>query len=183
MFQYLPHRRRLCDEPNHAHPPAVPAALERKHPVDARQQLRPQISRRVSCPRCAKICAHCLWPGCLTPRPRLPASLRPTKRQPMPPRHHHPTQHVQMQMRVCVHLRGWLFSWKVRIRSLAHSVPKTCPPSYAATPPDMPRSSDPLARPGRCLRPGGRGRRRTRPAPLAPRARKEWYRQNPAPAA
>ena len=36
MFQYLPHRRRLCDEPNQAHPPA---ALERKHPVDARQQL------------------------------------------------------------------------------------------------------------------------------------------------
>ena len=29
----------------------APAALERKHPVDARQQLWPQISRRVSCPR------------------------------------------------------------------------------------------------------------------------------------
>ena len=30
---------------------AAPAALERKHPVDARQLLRPQISRRVSAPR------------------------------------------------------------------------------------------------------------------------------------
>ncbi len=28
-----------------------PAALERKHPVDARQQLWPQISRWVYCPR------------------------------------------------------------------------------------------------------------------------------------
>ena len=23
MFQYLPHRRRLCDEPNQVHPPAA----------------------------------------------------------------------------------------------------------------------------------------------------------------
>ena len=43
MFQYLPHRRRLCDEPYQVHPPAAPAALERKHPVDARQQLRFQL--------------------------------------------------------------------------------------------------------------------------------------------
>ena len=42
MFQYLPHRRRLRDEPNQVHPPATPTALERKHQVDARQQLRPQ---------------------------------------------------------------------------------------------------------------------------------------------
>ena len=34
-----PHRRRLCDKANQAHPPAAPAALERKHPVDAHQQL------------------------------------------------------------------------------------------------------------------------------------------------
>jgi len=39
MFQYLPHRRRLCDEPNQAHPPAAPVTLERKYPVFARQQL------------------------------------------------------------------------------------------------------------------------------------------------
>lgn len=39
MFQYLPHRRRLCDEPYQAHPPTAPAALERKHSIDARQQL------------------------------------------------------------------------------------------------------------------------------------------------
>ena len=32
-------------------PAPAPAALERKHPIDARQQLRPQISRQVSCPR------------------------------------------------------------------------------------------------------------------------------------
>ena len=45
MFQYLPHRRRLCDEPYQVHPPAAPAALERKHSVDARYQLRPHIAR------------------------------------------------------------------------------------------------------------------------------------------
>ena len=45
MFQYLPHRRRLWDEPYQVHPPAAPAALQRKHPVDARQQLRPHIVR------------------------------------------------------------------------------------------------------------------------------------------
>ena len=38
--------------------PATPAAFERKHPVDARQQLCPQISRRVSAPRSAA-----LYPG------------------------------------------------------------------------------------------------------------------------
>ena len=72
MFQYMPHHRRFCDEPNQAHAPATPAALEWKHPIDARQQLCPQISRRVSCPRGTKICAHCLWPGCLTPRHQRP---------------------------------------------------------------------------------------------------------------
>ena len=51
MFQYLPHRRRLCDEPYQVHPPAAPAALQRKHPVDARQQLRPHIARPLSRPR------------------------------------------------------------------------------------------------------------------------------------
>ena len=35
---------------NYSHLPNQ-TALERKHPIDARQQLRPQISRRVSCPR------------------------------------------------------------------------------------------------------------------------------------
>jgi hypothetical protein len=45
MPQYLSHRRRLCDKANQAHPPAAPAALERKHPVDARQQLCQAIKR------------------------------------------------------------------------------------------------------------------------------------------
>ena len=31
MRQYLSHRRRLCDKANQAHPPAAPAAPERKH--------------------------------------------------------------------------------------------------------------------------------------------------------
>lgn len=42
-FQYLPHRRRQCVEPNQAHLPAAPAAIERKQPVDARWQLCPQV--------------------------------------------------------------------------------------------------------------------------------------------
>ena len=96
MFKYLPHRRWLCDEPNQAHPPAAPAALERKHPVDARQQLCPQISRRVSCPRCAKICALCLWPGCLAPRPQLPASICRHQRPPRRVRCQHPEVAVPM---------------------------------------------------------------------------------------
>ena len=32
LSQYLPNRRRLCDEPNQAHPPVAPATFERKHP-------------------------------------------------------------------------------------------------------------------------------------------------------
>ena len=63
-------------------PAPAPAALERKHPVDARQQVCPQLSRRVSCRQGAKIRAHCLWPGYLAPRPRLPASLRHHLRAP-----------------------------------------------------------------------------------------------------
>ncbi len=31
MRQYMSHRRWLCDKANQAHPPAAPAALERKH--------------------------------------------------------------------------------------------------------------------------------------------------------
>ena len=93
MFQYLPRRRRLCDEPNEAHPPA---ALEWKHPVDACQQLCPQISRRVSCPRGAKICAHCLWPGCFAPRPQLPAGLHHHLRAPRRVRRQHPKVAVPM---------------------------------------------------------------------------------------
>ena len=85
----LHHRQRLCDEPNQAHPPTAPTALEWKHPVDARQQLSPQISRRVSCPRGTEIFAHCRWPGCLTPRPRLPASLRHNLRTPRRVRRQH----------------------------------------------------------------------------------------------
>ena len=99
MFKYLPHRRRLCDEPNQAHPPAAPATLEWKHPVDARQQLCPQISRPVSCPRGTKICAHCLWLGCLTPRPQLPASLRHHLRAPRRVRRQHPEVAVPMLAR------------------------------------------------------------------------------------
>ena len=80
MFQYLPHRRRLCDEPDQVHPPAAPAALERKHPVDARQQLRPHIARSLSRPRGAGNFAYRLWPGCLAPRCQLPAGLRRNQR-------------------------------------------------------------------------------------------------------
>ena len=99
IFKYLPHRRRLCDEPNQAHPPAAPAAVERKHAVNARQQLCPQISRRVSCPRHAKICAHCLCPGCLTPRPRLPANICRHQRPPRRVRRQHPEDAVPMLAR------------------------------------------------------------------------------------
>ena len=83
MFQYLPHRRRLCDETNQVHPPAASAALERKHPEDARQQLRPHIARPLFRPRGAGNFAHHLWPGRLAPRHQLPAGLR---RHPRPPR-------------------------------------------------------------------------------------------------
>ena len=76
MRQYLSHRRRLYDKANQAHPPAAPAALERKHLVDARQQLCPQISRGVSAPRTAAVCVRCLWQRWLTPRRQLPPSLR-----------------------------------------------------------------------------------------------------------
>ena len=67
MFPYLPHRRRLCDAPYQVHPPAAPAAQERKHPVDARQQLRLHIARALPRPRGAGNFAHRLWPGALLP--------------------------------------------------------------------------------------------------------------------
>ena len=73
MFKYLPHRRRICDEPNHAHPPAAPTAREWKHPLDARQQLCPQVSRRVSCPRGTKSVRTVFGRGALLPAP----SFRP----------------------------------------------------------------------------------------------------------
>ena len=78
---------------------AAPATLEWKHPVDAHQQLCPQISRRVSCPRGAKICAHCLWPGCLAPRPRLPASICRHQRPPRRVRRQHAKVAVPMLAR------------------------------------------------------------------------------------
>jgi len=106
MFKYLPHRRRLCDEPNQAYSPAAPATLEWKHPVDVRQQLCPQISRRVSCPRCARICAHCLWPGCLTPRPRTPASICRHQRAPGRVRRQHPEVAVPMLARLWYQCRN-----------------------------------------------------------------------------
>ena len=90
MFQYLPHRCRFFDERNQAHPPAAPAALVRSHPVVARQLLCPQISRRMSCPRSAAVCAHCLWPGCLALGRQLPASLRRHLRAPRRVRRQHP---------------------------------------------------------------------------------------------
>lgn len=58
----------LCEKANQALPPATPAAFKCKHPVKAHQQLRPQMSRWVSCPRGAAISAHGLWPGRLAPR-------------------------------------------------------------------------------------------------------------------
>ena len=64
MFQYLPYRRRLCDESYQAHPPAAPSALESTHPVDARWQLRPQIAHPLFGPRGAGNYAHRLWPAC-----------------------------------------------------------------------------------------------------------------------
>ena len=50
MFQYLPHHRRFCDEPNQAHAPAAPAALERKHPVDRASNCAHKY--RAGCPAC-----------------------------------------------------------------------------------------------------------------------------------
>ena len=90
MFQYLPHRRRLCDEPYQVHPPVTPAALECKHPVDARQQLRPHIARPLSRPRGAGNSAHRLCPGCLAPRRKLPAGLRRHQRPPRRVRRQYP---------------------------------------------------------------------------------------------
>ena len=86
MFQYLPHLRRLCDEPNQARPPAAPAALERKHPVDARQQRqRPLVRSR---PRGAGTVAHRLWQGSLAARRQLPVG---------PSRHQRPQRRVRRQ--------------------------------------------------------------------------------------
>ena len=99
MFQYLPHRRRLCDEPCQVHPPAAPAALERKHPVDARQQLRPHIARPLSRPRGADNFAHQLWPGCLSPRHQLPAGLRRHQRPPRRVRRQYPNVALPMLAR------------------------------------------------------------------------------------
>ncbi|MCG3770662.1 MAG: hypothetical protein JW384_01816 [Nitrosomonadaceae bacterium] len=90
MFRYLPHRRRLCDEPYQVHPSAAPAALQRKLPVDARQQLRPHTARSLSRPRGAGNFAHRLWPGCLAPRRQLPAGLRRHQRPPRRVRRKYP---------------------------------------------------------------------------------------------
>ena len=79
MFQYLPHRRRLCDEPYQVHPPAAPAALESKH-----------IAGPLSRPRGAGNFAHRLWPGCLSPRRMLPAGLRRHQRTPRRVRRQYP---------------------------------------------------------------------------------------------
>ncbi len=53
----------------------------------------------MSRPRGAKICAHCLWPGCLTPRPQLPASLRHQQRPPRRVRRQHSKVAVPMLAR------------------------------------------------------------------------------------
>ena len=55
--------------------------------------------RQVSGPRGAKICAHCLWPGCLPPRPQLPAGLRHHLRAPRRVRRQHPKVAVPMLAR------------------------------------------------------------------------------------
>ena len=99
MFQYLPHRNRLCDEPNQAHPPAAPATLERKQPVDARQPPRPQTARPLSGPRGAGNFAFRLWPGCLAPRRQLPAGLRRHQRPPRRVRRQYPKVAVPMLVR------------------------------------------------------------------------------------
>ena len=80
----------------HRHIPvsAAPAALVRSHPLDARQQLCAQISRRVSCPRSAAVCAHCLWPGRLAPGHQLPANLHRHQRAPRRVRRQHPKVEV-----------------------------------------------------------------------------------------
>ena len=90
MFQYLPRRRRLCDEPYQVHPPAAPAALERKHSVDARYQLRPHIARPLSRPRGAGNFAQRLWPGCFAPRRQQPAGLCRHQRPPRRVRRQYP---------------------------------------------------------------------------------------------
>ena len=112
MRQYLSHRRRLCDKANQAHPPAAPAALEREHPVDARQQLRPQISRRVSALRSAAVCIRCLWPRWLTPRSQLPPSLRRHQFPPRRDRRQHPKVAVPM-------LARWRYQLRNPIQKLA----------------------------------------------------------------
>ena len=65
------------------------AALRWQTPRRCAPPTVPTISCRVSCPRGAIICAHCLWPVCLAPRPRLPASLR-HQRPPRRFRRQHP---------------------------------------------------------------------------------------------
>ena len=96
----LPRRRRLSDEPNQGHPPAIPAALQRKHPVlNARQQLRPKIARPPSGPRGADNHTHLLWLGCLTPRRQLPAGLRRHRRPPRRVRRQYPKVAVPMLAR------------------------------------------------------------------------------------
>ena len=85
----------------HLRPPAT-AALERKHPVEALQQLRPQISRRVSTLRRGAACIQCLWPRWITPRRQLPPSLRrhlrPAQHQPLPSLCQHTVQHALIQV-------------------------------------------------------------------------------------
>ncbi len=117
MRQYLSHRRRLCDKANQVHPPAAPGELERKHPVDARQQVRPRISRQESAPRSAAVCTHCLWPRWLTPRSQLPPGLR---RHQFPPRRVR-CQHPKVAVRC---LRGGSINNATRSRkslALSHS--------------------------------------------------------------
>ena len=78
---------------------AAPAALERKHPVDTRQQLRPHIARYLSRPRGAGNFAYRLWPGCLAPRRQLPAGLHRHQRPPRRVRRQYPKVAVPMLAR------------------------------------------------------------------------------------
>ena len=74
MFQDLPHRLRLCDEPYQVHPPAAPAALERKYPIDAPATSHTNIAPHVTPAGRRQLCALSLAG---VPCPPLPVSGLP----------------------------------------------------------------------------------------------------------
>ena len=74
-----------------------------KHRFRSSQLLQSSSPAAVSAPGVLpawpKICEHCLWPGCLTPCPRLPASLRHHLRAPRRVRRQHTEIAVPMLAR------------------------------------------------------------------------------------